>query len=227
MTIFEYIQNWSNEPWLNTDEYTYLQIGLFFAGAVSWIVCYADTIYCMIKKKTVNIPIAAVTLNFGWEMAACFFFVPNMGKVLVLAYWAWMLLDVVIFSSLFRYGHKQMQVPYFRERIKYFLIIGILLSFFSQLFYMLQYDLPMAPITGYIINIVMSMAFLYLLFVRGFEGNSLVTAWSKFLGTFFVSIMFWNKYAQNNFLIVMYIGVAMFDIMYIALLYKKNKGGLT
>ena len=73
----------------------------------------------------------------------------------------------------------------------------------------------------------MSIAFLYLLFIPGFNGYSRITAWSKFLGTGIISIMFYTKYPSNNFLTVMYISVACFDVLYIVLLYKKLNGHLS
>ena len=219
MTIFEYLT--MPHPWLDTSKYTPLQIGMFFVGSLLWLTCYIDTLRDIIKKKTLNIPLMAIVLNFGWEVATCWFFVPDMGKLLVIAYWAWMLVDAFIFYSTFRYGFKQLLNPYFAKRIGAFLILGILISFSSQLTFILGYDLPMAPLSGYLINLVMSISFLYLVFIPGYEGNSLLTAWTKFLGTGIISVMFFTKYPTNNFLTVMYIAVAIFDILYIYLLYNR------
>jgi hypothetical protein len=225
MSIFEYLKH--PHPWLDTGNYTMWQILLFFTGSLLWLICYIDTIFDIRTKKVVNIPAAAVILNFGWEMAACFFFVPNMGKLLVAAYWAWMLCDIFIFYSLFRYGFKQMRIDFFKQHAHFFIIGGIVISFLSQSTYMIQYDLPMAPITGYIINLIMSISFLYLLFIPDFKWYSRVTAWSKFLGTGIISVMFFTKYPTNNFLTIMYVAVAAFDILYIMLVYKKLRGQLS
>jgi|SRR5690242_13913705 len=225
MTIFEYLK--SPHPWLDTGNYTIWQIGLFFVGSVCWLACYADTLYDIRKKQTINIPVVAVCLNFGWEISTSLFFVPNMGKLLVAAYWGWMLLDTFIFISVFRYGFKQMQVKFFIKNSHFFIGCGIVISFLAQAAFITQYDLPMAPISGYIINLPMSIAFVYLLFVPGYTGNSKLTAWTKFLGTGLVSIMFFTKYPGNYFLTVMYIAVAFFDVLYICLLYKMEKAVLT
>ena len=225
MTIWEYLR--TSHPWIDLGNYHWWQVVLFFIGSLLWLLCYIDTLIDIRNKKIVNIPAAAVILNFGWEIAACFFFVPDMGKLLVAAYWAWMFCDIFIFYSLFRYGYKQMRVDFFRKHAHYFIITGIIISFLSQCTYMIQYDLPMAPITGYIINLVMSVSFLYLLFIPGFNWYSRVTAWSKFLGTGIISVMFFTKYPSNNFLTVMYFSVAAFDILYIILLYKKLKNKLS
>ena len=110
MTIFEYIK--SPHPWLDTANYTPFQIGLFFVGSLLWLTCYIGTMRDIIKKQTLNIPLMAIALNFGWEVATCWFFVPDMGKLLVAAYWAWMLVDAFIFASTFKYGYKPLLNPY-------------------------------------------------------------------------------------------------------------------
>jgi hypothetical protein len=222
MTIFEYLSE--PHPWIDLSNYTVTQVTLFLIGCLCWIAAYIDTVKSIIKRKNVDIPIAAVVLNFGWEIAACIFFVPDMGKLIVLAYWAWMVLDIYIYSSLFKYGFKQMEMSFFRKRLPFFLLLGLVISFFSQLFFMWQYELPLAPLTGYIINIIMSLSFLYLIFVKTVSYHSKITAWAKFLGTGIISIMFFTKYPDNNFLIVLYLAVAFFDIYYIYLVGKKNEG---
>ena len=220
MTIFDYLKE--PRPWLDTNNYTIVQIVLFFIGSLLWLVTYIDTLLDIKNKKTLNIPLAAILLNFGWEIAACWFFVPNMGKLLVLAYWAWMFFDVFIFANTFRYGYKQVISAFFQDRLKLFLAIGIVVAFLTQVTFMTQYDLPMAPLSGYVINLVMSVSFLDLLIIPGYEGNSYITGWSKFLGTGIISVMFYTKYPHNYFLISMYFAVAFFDVMYLVLLHKSR-----
>jgi len=89
--------------------------------------------------------------------------------------------------------------------------------------FMLQYDLPMGVIDAYIVNVVMSVAFLSLLFVPKFPEHSEALAWTKFLGTGVISIMFQTKYPENYFLSVIYLVVAAFDILFIVLMYRKKK----
>lgn len=221
MTIFEYVKQ--PHPWIDLSHYTLTQVILFFTGSLFWLVCYADTLIDIRRKKTINIPVGCVITNYGWEIATCLFFVPDMGKLLVVAYWAWMLFDTFIFASTFRYGHQQMMVPFFKRNAVIFIAAGIVISLSTQATYMLKgFDIPMAPISGDIINLYMSAAFLYLLFIPGYEGNSMVTAWSKFLGTGIINYMFYTKYPDNYFLVAIGISCAALDIAYIVLLHKKN-----
>lgn len=222
MSIFEYIKE--PHPWVDLTRYTWWQVAMFFSGSVLWLVCYIDTLIDIRKKKTINIPVGCVVTNYGWEVAASFVFVPDMGKLLVVAYWAWMLLDTFIFASTFKYGWKQCMVPFFRSKLSMFLALGIVVSFVTQATFMRQYDIPMAPISGDIINLYMSAAFLYLLTIPGYEGNSLVTGWCKFLGTGIINLMFAMKYPDNYFLISIGIACAIFDVIYIVLLHRHKNG---
>ena len=212
MTIWEYLQE--SHPWFDTSNYTPLQIGLFFTGAVLWIVAYIIIIYMAIKKKTVIIPAAAVVCNFGNEVGGAIFWVPDMGNALVLAYWCWMLLDIFIVINLFRYGYKQFTTEFYRKNIRKLVAIGLAGSIPLSCFFMVQYDLPMGVIDAYIVNVVMSVAFISLLFVPNFSEHSVALAWSKFLGTGIISIMFQTKYPDNHFLSVIYVVVATFDIYF-------------
>lgn len=221
MTIWEYLQE--SHPWFDTSNYTPLQIGLFFTGAVLWIVAYIIIIYMAVKKKTVIIPAAAVVCNFGNEVGGAIFWVPDMGNALVLAYWCWMLLDIFIVINLFRYGYKQFTTEFFRKNIRKLVALGLAGSIPLSCFFMVQYDLPMGVIDAYIVNIVMSVAFISLLFVPNFPEHSVALAWSKFLGTGIISVMFQSKYPDNHFLSVIYVVVATFDVLFLVLMYQKRR----
>lgn len=219
MNIIDYLSE--PQPWLNTADYHLYQIILFFIGSVSWLICYLIIINGIRKNKIHKIPIAAVLLNYGWEIATCLFFVPDMGKLIVLAYWGWMIFDTYIFITLFKYGYKQMRLDYFIKNAHFFMISGLIISFIVQSTFIIEYDIAMAPVSGYIINLVMSAAFLYLFFLPEKLFASKGVAWTKFLGTGIISIMFYSKYPDDYFLLSMYFAVAFFDIIYLYLLYSK------
>lgn len=221
MTIWEYIKE--PHPWFDTTNYTPLQIGLFTTGALLWILAYIVVIRYAIKNKTVLIPAVAVVCNYGNEVGGAIFWVPDMGKALVLAYWGWFVLDTFIVCKLFQYGYKQFTTPFFKENLKWLVFAGLCGSIPLSCLFMVQYDLPMGVIDAYIVNIVMSVAFLSLLFVPNFQEHSLLLAWSKFLGTGIISVMFSTKYPENNFLWFIYFVVAAFDIIFIILMYRKLK----
>lgn len=220
MTIWEYIKD--PHPWFDTTNYEPFQIALFLAGALLWVLVYIVVIRNIVKLKVVAIPLVAICLNFGFEVTTSFFFVPDMGKALVVAYWAWMLLDVFIVYFMFRYGWKQIRVEMIKDALPWLLPVGVLMGLLLQYFFITTYDLPMAPLSGYIISLVMTMLFVGLVFGPGEQGQNLTIGWSKFLGNLLISIMFFTKYPDNYFLLTLYVSVALFDIWYILLINKRR-----
>ena len=219
MTIWEYI-SLAEHPWFNTEAYTPLQIGMFTVGALLWVLVYVVTIRGLIRYKELAIPVIAVTLNIGCEITTAVFFVPDMGLALVLAYWAWLVLDVFIVIGLFRYGHKQIYSPYLTKRFVRLMALWIPLMFFVQYSFILEYDLPMAPLDSFMINLVMSAAFISLFFVPKQAANSIVIGWGKFLGTGIIGVMFFTKYPDNLALTSLYVACALLDIYYLYLVYR-------
>lgn len=225
LTIWEYIQQ-PEHPWFDTTNYEWWQILMFGMGALLWIVVYLKTLHRLKKDKELDIPLWAVTLNFGCEVTTAIFFVPDMGLLLVIAYWAWMVLDVFIVIGLIRYAHKQVTVPMLRSKLWIFFAVWMPLAFLLQYHFILKYDLPMAPVDSFTINLVMSVCFIYLIFVPRQGMNSQLVAWCKFLGTGIIGIMFYTKYPGHHYLTILYIACAFFDIAYIVLLHHRRKHGI-
>ncbi len=225
MTIFEYISQ-PEHPCFNTNNYTPFQITLFTIGAALWCAAYIKVIHMLYftvrEKRALDIPIVAVLLNFGCEITTAIWFVPDMGLVLVIAYWLWMLLDIFIFLGLFKYGRDQMVFLDLKNNFNLYIVAGIVTSFTVQYFFITQYDLPMAPLDSFVINLVMSLAFISLMFVKGYKGNSKFVACTKLAGTGIIGIMFYTKYPENNFLTSLYIFCALFDVIYLYLLHNRK-----
>lgn len=217
MNIIQYLKE--PHPWFNTIDYKPWQIAMFVTGMVLWLVCYMDVISNIRKNKTLVIPYGTVLTNYGWEVSCALFFLPDMGKAIALGYWAWMIFDTYIFISTFKYAYKQCLIQPIQKDIKFYLVIGILVSFFTQVTFIVRYDLPMAPVSANIINVYMSVAFLYLLYVPG-QINAKITGWTKFLGTAIINVMFVTKYPDNYCLLTLAISCAIFDVMYI---YMSNR----
>lgn len=222
MTIWQYVAQ-PKHPWFNTELYTPLQIALFTTGALLWVVAYLVTIRRLIKNKQLEIPVYAITLNFGCEITTAVFAVPDMGLALVIAYWLWMLLDIFIVIGMFRYASKQTVIPFFQQNMRLILLVLLPITFVIQYNFILQFDIPMAPIDSYLINLIMSVCFVYLAFVPKELPGSKIVAWCKFLGTGIISVMFFIKYPSKHLLTACYIGCALFDILYIYILHNGDK----
>jgi hypothetical protein len=214
-----------NQPWFNFENYTPMQATLFLIGVVFWIWAYITVVVNNHKNKTLGIPIAAVCLNFGWEIATTFFFTDqiNMGKLFVVGYTAWFGVDCLIVYQMFKYGENQIITPYLKKQLYWLLIVGLVGSTVAQTFFMIGgFDLPMAVVSAYIINLAMSIAYCGLVFVPDYRGLSKTVAWTKALGTEIISVCFFLKYPDKHFLTVMYLLVFFFDALYIYWLHKLS-----
>lgn len=220
MTIWEYLQ--SPHPWFDTTNYHPWQIALFTTGAVLWIIAYGIILRAAFRQQELIIPVAAVVCNFGNEVSGALFFVPDMGKALVVAYWLWMLLDMVIIYNLFRYGRKQWSSPYLRNNFPWLVGISLVCSIALSSSFMVRYDLPMGVLDAYIVNVVMSVTFIGLLLSKGPGKHDALLGWTKFLGTGIISVMFLTKYPDNTFLTALYLTVAFFDVLYLFLVKRMN-----
>jgi len=92
-----------------------------------------------------------------------------------------------------------------------------------QLTFIRMYDLPMAPLGSFIINLVMSAAFIYLVFIPRTTTPSKIVAWCKFLGTGIIAVMFYTKYPDNDSLTTLYVANALVDIYYIYLVHTYQR----
>lgn len=212
-----------NQPWINLNNYTLTQVILFLIGVIFWVWAYVAVVIGNNKRKTLEIPIAAVCLNFGWEIGATFFFTDqiDMGKLFVVGYATWLAVDCVIVYQMFKYGENQISSPYLKKHIKPLMAVGVIGSASAQSLFMVEgFDMPMAVVSAYIINLAMSITYCGLVFNPDFRGLSKTVAWTKALGTEIISICFFLKYPDKYFLTVMYLLVFFFDALYIYWLYK-------
>lgn len=211
-----------DQPWINLQNYTPTEVTLFLIGVILWAYTYIVVVINNYKLKTVEIPLAAICLNFGWEVASVFFFRDgiDMGRLFVIGYALWMAIDVIIVTQMFLYGHTQVSpaaAPYLRP----VLAVSVVGSIAAHAFFMTEgFELPMAVISAYVINLAMSVAFCGLVFKPDFNGLSRPAAWGKGLGTGIISISFFLKYPETHFLTTMYVLTALFDVLYLYLLYR-------
>lgn len=212
-----------DQPWINLQNYTLSEVILFLIGALLWAYAYIAVVIRNHRCQTVAIPLAAICLNFGWEVSSVFFFRSgiDMGKLFVLGYALWMGIDAIIVTQMFRYGQTQVNTDYVKKRLPLLLVIGLIGSIVGHIFFMTGgFDMPMAVVSAYLINLAMSIDFCGLAFKQNFQGLSKPIAWAKGLGTGLISICFFSKYPYIHFLTTMYVLTALFDGIYLYLLYQ-------
>ncbi len=177
------------ENWINLQDYTVLQQVLFFLDAVFWVITYILVERNVRKYRYVGIPYMAVCCNIAWEFIWSFFFQTNLGPFFEWGIRLWFLIDLYLLYRLMQYGAKQTDNPflkaYFKPMILFFaLVYGVLMYMFTK-----QYGDPIGATTGYFINLVMSIGFIFLFLSQPSQkALSLDIALFKMLGTGFVGV---------------------------------------
>jgi hypothetical protein len=212
-----------NIIWLNTNLYSINEIILFGIGAVLWIVAYLTIAKNIIKFQFVEMPMVALAGNFTWEFLRSWCFPPNMGLLIDIGYKIWFFLDIFIVISFYRFGYKQLNKslsPYSKQFFTY----GLIFWFVSLYFFKKQgLDDGIGAISAYILNVIMSVV--YVLDFISSENKmkySRIVAWTKWLGTGFISIMCAMHWATNYWLISMCIICFLVDLYYTYLIYFQK-----
>ena len=186
-----------------------------------WMISYSIAIYQGIKDKSYAMPFFALCLNIFWEILY-FKKVLNGGDGGLL--WTvmdsiWLILDSGILITYFLYGKK-----YYPDKLKnYFWIFSIFQLIIAMLImneFYINYPFHAKINAGFFINIVMSMLFIDMLIKRnGKEGQSIILAITKFIGTLVATILSGFCFGAINRISLVLGGVsAVVDIIYIYLL---------
>ena len=88
--------------WFNTCSYSVPALSFFIVGGALWFVAYVAVLYHVWKHQFVTIPAVAVVANISWEWLWGFFYVPDLGRLVIWGYRAWAILDVFIVFFLFK-----------------------------------------------------------------------------------------------------------------------------
>lgn len=171
-----------------------LPVLLLVAGDVFWVVTYALAARIGFRERTYALPMLAVALNFSWELLYGVLH-PAEATAARLLHGTWFLLDIAILFQLLRYGRENQQYPLVARHYPAVAAGTLALAFLGQLFFrsqMTRMDLladSQGVAAAYVTNLVMSVLFIFFLPARPTgKGISLTVAWTKFLGTFLVSL---------------------------------------
>jgi hypothetical protein len=196
-------------------------------GDVLWLVAYILIIRQGFKDRTYGVPMLCVALNFTWEFIYAVQF-PFPITIIEALRWAWLLTDAVIVYQLFRYGRDSQTVPLIKQ---YFFPIAIAMfasTYIAQLTFHYSYSLidNWGGLDAYMINLVMSILFVFLYFSRpGLQGISLGAAWAKMLGTGVLSLgscFLITDWVKSGFMVYLFLTIFVIDVTYIVLLYRAR-----
>jgi hypothetical protein len=201
-------------------------------GLAFWFVAYVLVVWQGFHQKTYGIPFLAICLNVTWEFMASFIW--NHPVEIPVLMWldrAGFLVDLVIVYTLLRFGRQRQVIPQV-QRYYYWIFAGTIpLAGFGQWTFTQTYYDPLGNIDAFMINLVMSVLFIFMFFARSdASGPAFVVAWAKMIGTACTSIMcfYWLPIihpAMHDFALLefLYVSIFLFDAIYVGVLWGTRR----
>lgn len=206
-----------------------LSLMLLLTSGVCWTVVYIACIKMGLSQKTYCMPIFALALNIAWEalyaVNGSMMALESSGGIdpQTIVNWAWLLCDCVIAFTFFRYGKRwmpELAKDHFGIAAGFIFLTGAAaqLAFFFHLPW-----LEAAQYSAFAQNVVMSVLFVFMfLYRKGSEGQSLVIAAAKCLGTLAPTLQQGLVDDFNIYILVMGALCLLWDVLYIVLLTKDR-----
>jgi hypothetical protein len=214
-----------NQPFINTTDYTTLELITFGVGCAGWIVVYYFTIRSIIRRQFVEIPIVTIWGNIVWEFLWSWVFVTNMGSLFMWGYRVWFFMDCFILYGAFRYGQKQLALPLLSRHYRLMSVLGILAWLPLLYYYIDGYDRPLSKMgaySGYILNLLISALYIPLALRLNWVSFSYPAAWCKGVGTLLISV-FCFLHFTDRFLLTMCVLTGILDGLYIYLFASQHR----
>lgn len=210
---------------------------LTILSGIGWIFVYEECIRLGFKEKTYAMPLFALGLNLTWEFLCTFCDIvflahgPLQGMTLlqVIVNAAWVCLDFVILYTYIKFGKKEWAQSLNIKLFHPWLILVFICCFALQISFILEYGFILAAqYSAFLQNLLMSVLFIAMLVKRkSMQGQSLLLAVSKWIGTLAPTILF-GVMSQNYVVLICGIFCTVFDLIYIFMLLavKKHKQNL-
>jgi hypothetical protein len=205
----------------------YFSLFLIGLSGLCWTIVYIDCIRLGIQQKTYAMPFWALALNATWEGVQSIMGIQQVGFVpQVIINIIWFIFDIGIFYTYFRFGKKHFPAIFASHWFYVWSILVIVILLVIQTLFVTEFGLMMgSTYSAFLQNLLMSVLFINMLSQRkSSEGQSLLIAVNKWLGTLAPTILFGlfgNGDIQPSMLIfVLGIFCSIFDLIYIWLLVK-------
>jgi len=188
---------------------------------VLWMLAYIFTIRVGFRDHSYGIPLVAVCLNFTWEFIFSLVFRPKSKLRMVLTL-LWLAIDSVILYQLFRWGAGD-QVLWIRAHFVAVVIGTLVLAAIGHITFNYTYQEHGGQEGAFIINLVMSILFVFLFFDRpGLRGLSYAAAWLKMIGTLILSLgnfaLMYKEPKKYCFFFFLFATIFLFDVLYVYLM---------
>ena len=208
------------------------------ASGIAWTIVYLALIYRGLKDKSYGMPLVPLALNFAWEFVFSILYPPeNGGMAGRLINMVWMVFDIGIVFSYFRYSYAYFLASYQLKRTHwlivslsaFFISFGVMI-FGGRLFgsfdrYFHRDIFQGAIFIAYVQNLIMSICFLLMLWERrSVEGQSMTIAIFKCIGTSLsvgVYYLFSMHHGKASLMNLIILSTFIFDLVYIFSLYRQ------
>ena len=203
---------------------------LLILSGICWSIVYVDCIRIGIKDKCCAIPFWALVLNFSWELLQTVLGFKELGvQTQVIVNSCWVVLDIGIFYTYFKYGFNEFPVSIAKKWFYAWSIFGLFVSFVIQYYFIKQFGIVVGgSYSAFLQNLLMSVLFIGMLIKRNSSmGQTMLIAVMKWIGTLAPTILFGiigiEKIAgPNQLVLVLGIVISVFDMIYIILLNRIN-----
>ena len=224
-----------------------LKILLIVISGVCWTIVYIDGIRVGFRDRSYAIPFYALALNFAWEALYTYHGFRINGVDTQNVFNAiWLTFDIGILYTYFKFGGKYfpsvgvfaehdsrdqsgVKPPHPKTAFIGWSVLGLITAFAVQYAVLREFGVAKgAAYSAFPQNLIMSILFITMLTKRGNrEGQSLLIAVSKWIGTLAPTILFGvigqGGFPRGSFLILT-VGIccSVFDVIYIWLLAKAK-----
>lgn len=189
-----------------------LGMGLF------WIITYILIIKQGLQDKRYGMPMVAICANISWEFIFSFMYPQNDLQRIIT--FAWFLLDIFIMMQFLHYGHKEYKKIVPRKIFYSSFLITLVVSFFTILAVMHEFNDLEGKYAAFIQNLMMSGLFIALFLQRGnLSGQSMGIAVCKMIGTMFAAVGFY-MYFRTPLITIISLATLIYDWLYIVLIYR-------
>lgn len=167
-----------------------LKLLLLLVCGIFWTIAYIDIIRIGIKDQTYGMPFLALSLNFSWEIyntVQGYLFVGL--HVANIINFFWVLFDMGILYTYFRYGNKILNL---KKSAFYIVSLSILtVSFIFQHLIGIRLGLVTGALySAFGSNLLMSLLFILMFFKRTKgNGQTLLIAVAKCVGTLSITVL--------------------------------------
>ncbi len=183
-----------------------------------WIITYILIIKQGIKDKRYGMPMAAICANISWEFI--FSFIHPINDLQRILTFLWFLLDIFILMQFLLYGYKEFKKIIPRKVFYASFFITLVVSFFTILAMMYEFDDMAGIYAAFFQNLMMSGLFIALFIQRGnLSGQSMGIAVCKMIGTVFAAVGFY-LYFRTPLITIISLAIFIYDWIYIVLIYR-------